>query len=325
MNIKHREILLEQIGQLLNKSVFNCLEITSKGNKLYLLKDRNYKIYAFLLPQRPLGDFTIKALSDLGFKEIWPKINFSKFVDYSDIHNLKGFAAEIELIFINILNVEPDRKWRFNIHSGMAVLKDNRTPLLTAKQRQEKNKKKHEIKRVLLNDFTYALALSLIFIVFKLINGLDVFPSVTSILILYAVSLAIVRVLRFILRYDFLTIQKKMFLQRKNEDYFSAKGFIKKGDRYIGQIKGYRTELLFSSYRKNVIVVYHKPISWERVLKLSNGNAFDKVTYNWNGMFYSQKSIGSKASKDKILTEAEKFVDLIINHNIEKSTTTANI
>lgn len=325
MNVIHKALLLEQIGQLLNKPIFNSLEVYSKGNKLYLLKDRNSKIYVLLIPQKPLDSLSAKTLTDLGFKEIWSKINYCKYIDYGDINTLRSFVTEIEWIFINVLRIEPERKWRFDIHSGMGSLKDNETPLLTAQERQERNKRKFKRKKVLLNDFTFALALSSLFVLFGLIKGLEITFSLPWILILYAASLAIVKVFRFLTTYDILAIQKKRFLRRQNEDFFVTQGFIKKGDRYIGQIKGYRTELLFSSYSKNVIIVYHKPISWERVLKLSNGNAFSRVSYNWTGMFYSQKSLGIRVSKNKMLAEAEKFVDLIINHNIEKSTTTANM
>lgn len=54
---------------------------------------------------------------------------------------------------------------------------------------------------------------------------------------------------------------------------------------------------------------------------MPKGKPFSSTSYNWTGMFYSQKMIKRRLSKEKIMNEAKDFVELIINQKIEKQHT----
>jgi len=321
MTDSNKDILITRLKDLITKPDYTSLEVYSKGNRIYLLKDSTFRIYILIVPQAPLNEIQRNSLINLGYKELWGKVNYEKYFDNSDSSSLRKLVDNIASIFIEIFKVEPERKWRYDLNSGMAVLKDNRTPLLTASERFKKGKRKDSTLKLLFNDITYSLALSvLIFIGLFDKNLIESFTIKIS-LIVFSISFIFVKIGRLISKLEFTSFGKKRFNSREYSDYFNRIGFKNYGDRYKGEIQGFLVELMFSDLHKNMIIVYHKEISWNRVLKMPKGKLFSSTSYNWTGMFYSQKMIKRKLSKEKIMSEAKDFVELIINQKIEKQHT----
>ncbi len=321
MKDTNKDILLKRLNDLLTRPVYTCLKVYSKGNIIYLLKDSNCQIYILIVPQAPLNQSQINALKSLGYKEIWEKVNFENFINYSDSSLLNQLIDSVDSILTEIFKVESDRKWRYDLNTGMAVLKDNKTPLLTANQRIETVKRKKMSLKIVFNDIAYSLALSVIIFIGLFCKNLIDSLSIKVILIVFGISYIFIKIGRLITKLEISSFGKKRFMDKDYSDYFIGNGFKKLGDRYKGEIKGFLVELMFSDLHKYMIIVYHKEISWNRVLKMPKGKPFSSTSYNWTGMFYSQKMIKRRLTKEKIMNEAKDFVELIINQKIEKQHT----
>ena len=318
MNVHNKEILLEKIESLIKKSTYSSLEVYTKGNKLYLLKDINSKIYVLFIPNHPLDSLKKRKIIELGFKEIWENINYEKSISYINKDVILNLCNEIEFILNNILNIDYNRTWRYEFATGMAVLKDNSTPLSTQSVLMVKNKKKLKIKRIFFNNYMYALLLGL-FILMSLFNkGLIEKISLFSILITFFISFILVYAISFIGNYDINAFRDKGFFNKKNEAFFKEKGFKRIGNRYRGELKGYAVELLNTARHSRLIIVYHQEISWNRVLSLEKSNYNSSNGYNWIKMHYSQKAFKYRKSNEKLVLEAEKFVELLISLNIKQ-------
>lgn len=321
MKDTNKDILLTRLNDLLTKPVYTCLKVYSKGNEIYLLKDSNYQIYILIVPQAPLNENQRNALKSLGYKEIWEKVNFEKYINYSDSSLLYQLIDSVDSILTEIFKVQSERKWRYDLNTGMAVLKDNKTPLLTANERIKKGKRERVFSNRIFNDITYSLALSVIIFIGLFSKNLIDSLTIKIILIVFGISYIFIKIGRFITKLEISSFGKKRFMGRDYSDYFMGNGFKKYGDRYKGEIQGFLVELMFSDLHKYMIIVYHKEISWNRVLKMPKGKPFSSTSYNWTGMFYSQKMIKRRLSKEKIMNEAKDFVELIINQKIEKQHT----
>ncbi len=315
MNGFNRYILQEKINHLLEKSVYTCLEVYSKGNKIYFLNDKNSRIYILLVPSKPLDKIKSQTLLNFGFKEIWPFVNYEKSVSSIDENELNNLSSDIEKIIKDIFKIDPSRTLRFEYNSGIAALKNNSTPLLTSDERRNRNKQsKGNLK--LNYDLFYACIVSVFIIILMKIYRYEM--SFIILLIVYPTSLLLVRMAKIISKLNILLLRKRWFLGKGCENYFNQKGFIKAGERYIGIIQGYRTEFLFSKYSKFLITVYHEQISWEKVLEMPKTPMFSSFSYKWTGMFYSQKALTSVLSKGEIIHEANDFVELLMTLNINR-------
>ncbi|WP_298519208.1 hypothetical protein [uncultured Kordia sp.] len=318
MTNSNKDILRTRLNDLFEKPVYTSLKIYTKGNKIYVLKYVNFKVYILIIPQAPLNENQRSALLNFGYKELWEKINYEKYSNYSDASSQNQLIDTIDSIFTEVFKVEPERTWRYTLNTGMAVLKDNKTPLLTVSERLERNKRKRKLLKIVYNDFTYSLVLSvLIFLVFFYENLLNSLTIKTS-LIIVGISFMIIKISQFVMKLKIPSFGKKRFMSEEYSNYFKRNGFHKKGDRYHGNIQGFSVELMFSGYHHNMITVYHKEIGWDKVLEMPKGKRFSSTSYNWTGKFYSQKLIKLRLPKEKILQEAKEFVEFIISHKIEK-------
>ncbi len=324
MNNSNKDILFEKIKDLHTKPVYTCLEVYSKGNKIYLLKDLSYRLYILIIPQTPLNENQSNTLVNFGYNEIWKRINYEKSAEFSNPKSLNQLVDNIHSIFVDLLNVEHERKWRYDLNTGMAALKNNNTPLLTASEITKKNKKDKKPAKILFNDITFSIVLStLIFIILLSKNLIDSL-TVSITLIVTGSSFILVKAVRFMSKLEISSLGKIRFLGESFSDYFSQNGFKKHGDRYKGQIQGFSVDLMYSDLDKYVIIVYHKEISRDRALNLPSSGTFSSISYDWIGMFYSKKMIKRLLSKEKIIVEAKEFVDLIIDLKIEKQQSSSN-
>lgn len=265
MKDTNKDILLTRLNDLLTKPVYTCLKVYSKGNEIYLLKDSNYQIYILIVPQAPLNENQRNALKSLGYKEIWEKVNFEKYINYSDSSLLYQLIDSVDSILTEIFKVQSERKWRYDLNTGMAVLKDNKTPLLTANERIKKGKRERVFSNRIFNDITYSLALSVIIFIGLFSKNLIDSLTIKIILIVFGISYIFIKIGRFITKLEISSFGKKRFMGRDYSDYFMGNGFKKYGDRYKGEIQGFLVELMFSDLHKYMIIVYHKEISWNRV------------------------------------------------------------
>jgi len=322
--MENKKILFEKIIDLLQKPIYTALEVYSKGNKLYLLKDRNNTLYLLLVPQRPLEDTFSKKVVDIGFKEIWKGVNYELYIDNTNKKELFQLCENIEYLFNDLLRVEFSRPWRYEINSGMGVLKNNRKPLATTSERHSRKKKSKQIMPLLFNDYAYTMYLSILIIIGMLDKAIIIKIDLKITLIILIFSFLIVKLFRIFRLPYFVNFRKRKFINHENTEFFTNHGFSKVGERFQGNIKGYKVELFYSVSKQYIIIVYHKKISWNRVLELPTNCILSKTNYNWTGMFYSQKNIQKWISNDELLSEANTFVDDIISYKIEKEETTAN-
>jgi hypothetical protein len=83
-----------------------------------------------IVPQAPLNENQRKEVLKLGYKENFENVNYEKYIDYSQLHELRNLAEIIEFIFLKVFKIESDRKWRFELQTGMHVLKDNKIAII---------------------------------------------------------------------------------------------------------------------------------------------------------------------------------------------------
>lgn len=118
-NILELDLHLEQLK---NSNNFSAVRIITRGVRIHLLKENSNKIYCLLVPNDVLDSQRNKQLIDIGFNEKFPKINY-------DIEFLMCNRSEVidKIVFVlnNILDIEKERSWRFEINPEMAVIKAN--------------------------------------------------------------------------------------------------------------------------------------------------------------------------------------------------------
>lgn len=318
MILSNKEHLLEMLHSLEKRSLYTCLIVQPKGNKLYILKDRNDSLFVVLIPSRPLLKEESQQVIDLGFKEIWPNINFKLSLNRFSRNELFLFVEQIEKLFSEILKVETEWPWRIRSDSNLAVVKDLSEPLLTRQQLCERNLRKARRRRTF-----YAISASLIVFLsiaflltaFFVVVGTDLSKLIIAFLVIGISVPPIFLFLRWYLNGETRQAWIEPLLNTRNDEFFSRHGFVRKYDRYQGNIKGYRTEMWRTSIGDEIIV-YHSPIGWNRVLSLPSAGWFDSHNYHWRNEFYGKK-VFRYASKRKLMREAHDFVDLLIKEGIE--------
>ncbi|WP_212590590.1 hypothetical protein, partial [Williamwhitmania taraxaci] len=133
-------------------------------------------------------------------------------------------AENIEHIYEDVLKVESERKWRYDLNTGMAVLKNNKTPLLTASERFDKSKKNKQLLKFVFNDITYSLALSVVIFIGLFSKNLIDSLKVEIVLIVIGISFIIFKIARFMTKLEISSFGKKRFLNREYSDYFEQFG-----------------------------------------------------------------------------------------------------
>ncbi len=306
------------LHSLERRSLHTCLSIQPKGNKLYILKDRNDSLFVVLIPSRPLLKEENQQVIDLGFKEVWPNINFKLSLNRPSRNELFLFVEQIEKLFSEVLKVETDWPWRIRSDSNFAVVKDLGEPLLTRQQLRGRNLRKAR-RRQIFNKLSSALivflAIAFLLTAFFVVVGTDLFKLLIASMVIAVSVPPLFIFLRWYLKDETRHAWIGPLLNARNDEFFSRHGFVRKYDRYQGNIKGYRTEMWRTSMGDEIIV-YHSSISWNRVLRLHSAGWFDSNNYRWKNEFYGKK-VFRYASKKKLMREAHDFVDLLIKESIE--------
>jgi hypothetical protein len=316
----NKEALGQKLANLLDRPLFNCLSVYSRGHKLMILKDKDMKLFLLLIPQKPVDMASSRSIQNLGFSEIWPSVNYTFVIHYNTTGEIERLIDIIQSLFADVLKVNGSRKWRYQIDSQSAVLKDTRTALITRQEISVRSFKNLKRKKLFQKDYVYAIYVCLGIIVFGAIADYDIIDHPIEILPLYGISFLLVLAIKLLFKYDFEYFSKKRFLSYRSQEFFNSNGFSKKADIYRGQIKGYRTEFYYSKYSRNVIVVFHKEIMWEDVLRLSKkSNIPFSSEWEMIGTHYSKKTINRLISKRKLLAKAEEFVDYLISKNLERT------
>ena len=306
------------LHKLEKRSLFTCLIVQPKGNKLYILKDRNDSLFVVLIPSRPLSKEESQQVIDLGFKEVWPNINFKLSLNRPSSNELFLFVEHIENLFSEILKVEADRPWRIRSDSNLASIKDLGEPLLTRQQLRERNHRKARRGRILYelsSSLIVLLSVAFLLTAFFVVVGADLFKLFIALMVIGVSVPPLFIFLRWYLNDKTRHAWIGPLLNTRNDEFFSRHGFVRKYDRYQGNIKGYRTEMWRTSIGDEIIV-YHSPIGWNRVLSLLSAGWFDSHNYHWRNEFYGKK-VFRYASKRKLMREAHDFVDLLIKEGIE--------
>jgi len=314
MSDNNKEILAKKLIELINGPIFTALKIYSRGNIVYLLKDYNSQIFVLLIPNRPLEIQSSESLIQLGYKEIWEKVNYTMDIDYSNPESLLQMEENMETVFTQIFKLDANQLWRFETMTGMEILKNTSEPHTTAEENRNSNIASRKKRNRIANDYTYTAGLALIIFLVIIRNNLFNI-SLLEIPIITIVSYLLVKYFRSDFELDF---GKWRFFSSRYSDYFYKNGFVKIGNKYQGEIKGYKTELSYNTYQKCSIYVYHQAVDWNQTFEFPKGGYFSRRNYNWSGMFYSQLYFMKVLSKAKTIKEANDFVDLIIQLKIEK-------
>ena len=130
------EILKNNLLTIKDKGKSYCITITTMGNLFYILND-GQGFYLLLVPNKKLTQQSSTELLKLNeWNEKFHLTNYHKTFDSLSIDII---ISEIEIIFRNILKIPDNRKWRFEVNSGMMVVKANEISL-DATSRRENNK-----------------------------------------------------------------------------------------------------------------------------------------------------------------------------------------
>lgn len=312
------ETLQRMLLELQDATVYTCIEVYSKGNKIYLLKDFNEWLFVLIVPQAPLNDLQRDGILSYGFTEIWQNINYVKEITYTDLSELTNLTNTIESVFTSVFAIEKNRNWRFEKNTGMQVIKDTKTPILTRVELLKRNKKKQHVSDLIFNNFVYSILLTVYIVGFVFDNQSSASQSVYLFITTLPVSYVAVYCIRFLIKFDFRKLVKWIFLSKRYSDYFQQFGFEKFGDRYKGEINGYFVDFVYSEYYTYIIVVYHKKISYEKAIEMPLGNFFG-FNYSYIGLYYSEKRMYRGVSRKKLLKEANKFVDMLISNGFERN------
>lgn len=317
MNIDN---IISNISTLNRKSIFSALEIYSMGNKIYFLKDRNNKLFILVVPNKRLNNIQVATISKFGYKEIWPKINFNKTINFPQTkEELMNLAIEIKNIFNKLFIIPESRIFRSEINSGMAVIKDTSRAITPRSEVSIRKKKKFILKKYIKVDDISSLIGAGVFIIILAINGAIKANTLWLPIVIILVMLLLGRILSV---FEIKAFRKKRFLNNSSTIFFQQFGFKKAGNRYRKTIQGYRVELLYNQTNQYHIIVYHQEISWNKVLKMPNTGFLSRYGYDWAGQFFSIKYFDKKISKSKLIDESEKFVNYIIKLKLEPAATT---
>ena len=157
------EILKSHLLTIKDKGKSYCITITTMGNLFYILND-GQGFYLLLVPNKKLTQQSSTELLKLNeWKEKFHLTNYHKTFDCLSIDII---TSEIEIIFKNILKIPDTRKWRFEVNSGMMVVKANEISL-DATSRRENNKLKantpiRKFLKILFYPFSTNLRISII-------------------------------------------------------------------------------------------------------------------------------------------------------------------
>ncbi|MFA7379964.1 MAG: hypothetical protein WC150_05845 [Bacteroidia bacterium] len=139
------DILRTHLATIKDKGKSYCITINTIGHLYYILNDGK-GFYVLLVPNQKLTiEKSHKILNLTGWTEKFSLTNYHKYYDISSIDIL---LDEIENISINILRVPTERNWRFEVNSGMMVVKAHEISL-DATSRREINKANTPLRRIL--------------------------------------------------------------------------------------------------------------------------------------------------------------------------------
>ncbi|RKE04758.1 hypothetical protein [Marinifilum flexuosum] len=266
---RNRTQLKTKILELKNKPISNNLEINSKGNFINILKGEG-SFYLLLIPSKPLSVNKSQQIINLGFKEKFPKINYSKFINYNDKIELKKIEDDIVYIFNTIFQVPHTRQWRFSISSGMGLLKDM-IPMPTVWEcRNQTRTRSFNFKILFKYDILISIIIGLIITIIFRYNESNI--SLSNIELLACASLFVFFIIKFSNFIESFTDKSKTnrLFTRNNLTALHKINFKKVGSRCKGVRNGYKVEIYYNTYLNSVeVAVHHEEIPWERVLKLS--------------------------------------------------------
>lgn len=312
MTTQNKENLIYWITDLSKRPIYNSLKIISKGNTLYLLKEMGEVYWILIVPSKPLEEQTSIELINLGFQERHSRINYTKTLKINNDNVKEQIKDEIDYILHNLLKVEKERLWRFEIQSGMKILKDPR-PLLTKSELRHRNKRKLNLK------FKWISIDLLISIPIGILVGLGLIKEHKVIIFNNLLTILLPCLFLFGLFKTISLLQKRgktfnssRFFSRDKLDFFLIRGFERKGQRFTGKKKGFQTDIYFNSLGLIEVAIIHEEIPWEKVTKISQHS---KKIFN-NRMVtlgqYTSKIRLKTRNSEKILKETEEFIDNLI-------------
>jgi hypothetical protein len=306
--------------ELNKRATYNCIRIISKGNTFYILKENNETYFLLLVPARPLEEPASTEIVNRGFQEKHLKKNYTKTLRINNEVVLEQIKEEIEYIFHHLLKVEKERQWRFEIQSGMKILKDPR-PLLTKSELRNRNKRKLRIKYNWISiDLLISVPLGiLIGLGFISEHKIIIFNNILTIIIPCIILFALFKTISLLQKRGKNYNAKRLFSKGKL-DFFLIKGFERKGQRFTGKIKGFKTDIYYNSLGLTEVAVIHEEIPWEKVITISHNSKkiFQNKMINLGQ--YNSKIKFKTRNSERILKETEEFIDTLIGqgHNPKK-------
>lgn len=146
------ETLKKHLVTIKDKGKSYCITINTVGHLIYILND-GIGLYVLLVPNNKLTiEDSHKVLNLEGWTEKFLLINFHKSYEMNSIDIL---LSEIEKILIDVLRIPKERNWRFEVNSGMMIVKANEISLDAATRREIIKKKANSPIRKILNILTY--------------------------------------------------------------------------------------------------------------------------------------------------------------------------
>lgn len=313
MNTQNKNNLDHWLRDLNKRPIYNSLQIISKGNSLYILKESIETYWLLIVPSEPLGENASTELINRGFQEKHPKINYTKTICLNNEDGIEQVKEEIEYIFHNILKVETDRLWRFEIQSGMKILKDPR-PLLTKSELRHRNKRKLRTQYKWIDiDLLISVPIGILLGV-GLINEhkLIIFNKFLTVIFSFLFLFIILKTISLLKKRSKSYILKRFFTHDKL-DFFLIRGFERKGQRFAGKINGFKTDIYFNTQGLTEVAVIHEEIPWEKLIILSKQSKkiFNNKIINL-GQYTSKLKLNTR-KREKIIEETEKFIDKLID------------
>jgi len=312
MTAQNKTNLNYWITALTKRPIYSSLQILSKGNIINILKEKGESYWMLLIPSKPLEEQTSIELNNSGFRERHSRINFTKTLHIDNENVKEQIVEEIDYIFHHFLKVEKERPWRFEIQSGMQILKDPR-PILTKSQLRHRNKAK-------LNRKFYWIGPDLILsIPIGLIIGLGLikehkiilFNNVLTIFCSWLVLYGIIKTLSLLQKLGKSFNLKRLFSDEQLE-FFLILGFERKGQRLTGKNKGFKTDIYFNGTGLTEVAIIHSEIPWEKVTTISQHSK--KIFKNRLITLrqYNSKIKLQTRNSEKILKALEEFIDTLI-------------
>ena len=125
--------LRQNLLAIKEKGESSCITISTIGNLLYVLND-GIGFYVLLVPNKKLTQqLSLQILQISGWTEKFSLTNYHKSFE---IYSIDMIAREIENIFIDVLKIPTTRKWRFEVNSGMMIVKANELAMDAASRRE---------------------------------------------------------------------------------------------------------------------------------------------------------------------------------------------